>query len=76
MLLEPRLTPDKVRELLVAYRAEYNLSLRELAAKIGGLTCQTLGNIERGAVWPKRTTLLKIERFLRRQGYLQDGAAA
>jgi transcriptional regulator with XRE-family HTH domain len=75
-MLEPRLKPEEVRELLIKYRAEKGLTLRELSAKIGGLTFQTLGNIERGSVWPKRTTLLKIELFLRRSGALKSQEVA
>ncbi|HZT71226.1 MAG TPA: helix-turn-helix transcriptional regulator [Terriglobia bacterium] len=68
--------PEQVRELLISYRAEKNLTLRQLATKIGGVTFQTLGNIERGATWPRRTTLLKIERFLRRAGVATTKEAA
>lgn len=60
--------PEKVRQLLIEYRAKQDLTLRELAQQIGGLTGATLANIERGSTWPRRTTLLKIERFLQRKG--------
>ena len=74
-MLEPRLKPEEIRELLIKYRAEKNMSLRELAKRIGGITFQTLGNIERGSVWSKRTTLLKVELFLRRVGAANAAAA-
>lgn len=75
-MLEPRLKPEEVRELLIRYRAENSLTLRGLAKKIGGLTFQTLGNVERGSVWPKRTTLLRIELFLRRVGAIKEQEVA
>lgn len=64
-----------IRRALIDYRAEKNLSLRKLAKRIGGLTGATLGNIERGSVWPERKTILRIERFLRREGKLAEAAA-
>lgn len=66
--------PEEVRELLIKYRTEKNLTLRGLAKKIGGITFQTLGNMERGSVWPKRTTLLKVELYLRRVGAVKEAA--
>lgn len=75
-MIEPTMKPEAVRKALIDYRAEHNLSLRRMAKKVGGVTGATLGNIERGSVWPMRTTLLKIERFLRREGVLSNEAAA
>lgn len=75
-MIEPRMKPEQVRELLISYRADKSLTLRQLARKIGGVTFATLGNIERGATWPRRTTLLKIERFLQREGLCPTQEAA
>ncbi len=66
---------EEIRETLIRHRAEKGLTLRDLAKRIGGITFQTLGNIERGTVWPKRTTLLRIELYLRRVGAVKERAA-
>ncbi|MGH8677372.1 MAG: helix-turn-helix domain-containing protein, partial [Burkholderiales bacterium] len=57
----------------IDYRAKKNLTLRALATLIGGITGATLGNIERGSTWPRRLTICKLERFLRRQGVFDGG---
>jgi DNA-binding XRE family transcriptional regulator len=73
---DPSTSPDQIRRLLVIYRADKNLTLRQLAKKIGGMTGATIGNIERGAVMPTRKTWLRIERFLSREGFIKKSEAA
>lgn len=76
MNVDPQTRAADVRVALIAYRAENNLTLRALAKRIGGITGQTIGNIERGAVWPQRKTALRLERFLIREGALNGKEAA
>jgi transcriptional regulator with XRE-family HTH domain len=55
-------------ELLVRCRTERNLTLEDVAAA-SGLTAMTLSMLERRKGRPRRTTLLKLEEFLRKHGY-------
>lgn len=59
---------EQLRNAVLNYRLDHNLSLKALAAEIGGLTSATLCNFEIGRNWPRRTNLLRIERFLQKHG--------
>lgn len=50
----------KLKDRIVQYRAEHNLSMKEFA-EITGVTYMTISNIERGIQSPSRLTKGKIE---------------
>lgn len=62
-------------ELLVRCRSERNLTLEDVAAATS-LTAMTLSMFERCMGKPRRTTLLKLEEFLRKHGYFPKQEAA
>jgi transcriptional regulator with XRE-family HTH domain len=62
-MLEPKYTPDELRDMITRYRIEHNLSLLRLSREIG-VTDAFLSRFERGMTWPTRTSLLKLQIFL------------
>jgi transcriptional regulator with XRE-family HTH domain len=62
-------------DLLIRCRTERSLTLEEVAASTQ-LTAMTLSMIERRKGHPRRTTMLKLEEFLRKHGYFAKSEAA
>jgi transcriptional regulator with XRE-family HTH domain len=62
-------------DLLVRFRTERNLTLQDVAASTQ-LTAMTLSMLERRKGHPRRTTLLKLEEFLRKHGYFAKSEVA
>jgi transcriptional regulator with XRE-family HTH domain len=61
--------------LLARCRAEKKLRLQDVAKKLG-LGVATLSRFERGEGGVARTTLYRVEEFLREQGYLRKRGKA
>lgn len=72
--IEKKLRSD-LPEVLVRCRTERNLRLDDVS-RATGLTVMTLSLIERRKSPGRRTTLLKIEEFLRKHGYFPKLEAA
>lgn len=53
------ITNEELREKVILYRAEHNLSQKELATMVG-VTSITIFNIENGTHKPLATTIAKI----------------
>jgi transcriptional regulator with XRE-family HTH domain len=68
-----RHTPD-LASLLVQCRADRNLTIDDLAKELQ-LSAGAVSNIERGIAIPRRMTRVKIETYLRNQGYLKEQVA-
>lgn len=65
-----------LRQALLVCRTDYQLSL-DFVGKHVGLTKAAVANIERGISRPRRTTRLRIVRFLEERGYaVKDEEAA
>jgi hypothetical protein len=74
MQTRKRSRPDNLADLLIRCRTEKNLTLENVAASTK-LSAMTLSLLERQKGQTRRTTVLKVEEFLRKQGYLDRRAA-
>jgi transcriptional regulator with XRE-family HTH domain len=61
-------------QLLVQCRTERNLTIPDVAKALN-MSTGSISNIERGVGKPRRTTIAKLEQFLRKHGYFPKRAA-
>jgi transcriptional regulator with XRE-family HTH domain len=60
--------------LLIQCRAERSLTIPDVAKALK-MSTGSISNIERGVGKPRRTTIAKLEQFLRKHGYFPKKAA-
>ena len=68
MQTQKRPSAKDLADLLVRFRTERNLTLEDVAAS-SQINAMTLSLLERRKGNPRRTTLLKLDDFLRKHGY-------
>lgn len=70
---DPKYKPEELRTAVLDYRLDHGLTLKALAAEIGGITSATLCNFENGRNRPSRVNARRIERFLHKHGIAIGG---